>query len=193
MILEGLISTRDEVGNPHLAAMGPRVDHEFSQFELRPFGSSSTARNLSRTGSAVFHVTDDVAMIACAVLGHQPPREDWFPSQSVPGFVWSGACRAYELQVAFQDFSAARGIAKCTVQQVHRLRDFFGFNRAKHAVIEAAILVSRIDFLPRTEIEAKWEFLRPMVEKTGGDAERQAFQQLTEFVEKSYAMTSSSR
>ena len=28
-----------------------------------------------------------------------------------------------------------------------RLRDFFGFNRAKHAVIEAAILATRIDFL----------------------------------------------
>jgi hypothetical protein len=73
------------------------------------------------------------------------------------------------------------------------LRDFFGFNRAKHAVIEAAILASRIDFLPRSEIDAQWDFLRPLVEKTGGDAERQAFQQLTEFVEKSFAVTPSSR
>jgi hypothetical protein len=191
MILEGLISTMDEAGQPHLAAMGPRVDDNFTRFELRPFGTSSTARNLSRTAAGVFHVTDDAALVARTVLGEQPPPDVWQPAIAVPGFVLGNACRAYELKVVFHDFSGARGIATCAVERVQRIRDFFGFNRAKHAVIEAAILASRIDFLPRSEIETKWEFLRPMVEKTGGEAERQAFQQLTDFIEKSYQVTSS--
>ena len=35
-------------------------------------------------------------------------------------------------------------------QQHHR--EFFGFNRAKHAVLEAAILATRVELLPADEI-----------------------------------------
>ena len=60
-----------------------------------------------------------------------------------------------------------------------RLRDFFGFNRAKHAVVEAAILATRTAFLPLDEILAEFERLAVLVEKTGGPAEHAAFDLLT--------------
>ena len=56
----------------------------------------------------------------------------------------------------------------------HSLREFFGFNRAKHAVIEAAILATRFHLLPADEIEAEFRKLRVIVDKTGGDAEHEA-------------------
>ena len=56
-----------------------------------------------------------------------------------------------------------------------RLRDFFGFNRAKHAVVEAAILATRTAFLPREEIEAEFAKLAVIVGKTGGPQETEAF------------------
>ena len=59
-----------------------------------------------------------------------------------------------------------------------RLRDFFGFNRAKHAVIEAAILATRTAFLPPEEIRAEFERLAVLVDKTGGPAEHAAFDHL---------------
>ena len=49
-----------------------------------------------------------------------------------------------------------------------RVRDFFGFNRAQHAVLEAAILATRVGLLPAGEIFAQLERLRPLVAKTGG-------------------------
>jgi hypothetical protein len=67
------------------------------------------------------------------------------------------------------------------------LRDFFGFNRAKHAVVEAAILATRTDFLPLDEIEAEYRKLKVLVDKTGGDQEQRAFAFLREHVARAAA------
>lgn len=193
MILEGLISTVDEAGRPHLAAMGPRVDDDFSRFEIRPYLTSSTARYLASTPFAVFHVTDDVELIAATVAGRQPTAEQWQPAAAIPGYILTAACRAYELKVVHRSDAEPRGMMVCAVERVHRFRDFFGLNRAKHAVIEAAILASRVDFLPRSEIESQWDALRTLVEKTGGDAEHRAFELLTAFLERTYQDAASAR
>jgi len=65
-----------------------------------------------------------------------------------------------------------------------RFREFFGFNRAKHAVVEAAILATRTEFLPPEEILAEFRRLAVLVEKTGGSAEHEAFQLLEDHVRK---------
>ena len=51
------------------------------------------------------------------------------------------------------------------------MRDFFGFNRAKHAVVEAAILATRLHLLPLAEVAAEFTKLRVIVGKTGGPDE----------------------
>ena len=56
-----------------------------------------------------------------------------------------------------------------------RGRDFFGFNRAKHAVLEAAILATRTAFLPLDDIAAEFRKLAVIVQKTGGPQEHAAF------------------
>ena len=55
-----------------------------------------------------------------------------------------------------------------------RTRDFFGFNRAKHAVVEAAILATRFHILPLAEVAAEFKKLRVIVGKTGGPDEHAA-------------------
>ena len=54
------------------------------------------------------------------------------------------------------------------------LREFFGFNRGKNAVVEAAILATRFHILPADEVVAEYRKLRVIVDKTGGPAEREA-------------------
>jgi hypothetical protein len=70
------------------------------------------------------------------------------------------------------------------VEVVHgaRQRDFFGFNRAKHAVVEAAILATRLHLIPAAEIAAEFRRLAILVEKTGGPLEHEAFQILSRHV-----------
>ncbi len=70
----------------------------------------------------------------------------------------------------------------CRTIHSQRNRDFFGFNRAKHAVLEAAILATRIEFLPSNEISEQFQRLALIVTKTGGPQEQSAFELLQGFV-----------
>ena len=97
-------------------------------------------------------------------------------------FVLADACRYYEFRVASLDDSGQRVLIDCEVLHTARLRDFFGFNRAKHAVVEAAILATRVHLLPPDEIEAEYRKLAVIVGKTGGPQEREAFEWLQRHV-----------
>ena len=51
-------------------------------------------------------------------------------------------------------------------------REFIGFNRARHAVLEAAILATRTHLLPAEEIRAEYARLQVIVDKTAGPREQ---------------------
>ena len=61
-------------------------------------------------------------------------------------------------------------------------RPFFGFNRARHAVLEAAILATRLHILSREDVLSALIPMRSAVEKTGGPQELAAFAMLDEFI-----------
>src|SRR5207244_11191841 len=81
----------------------------------------------------------------------------------------------YEFRVLSIDEREQRVRIEAEVVHTGRLRDFFGFNRAKHAVVEAAILATRTDFLPLDQIDSEFAKLGVLVAKTGGAQEKQAF------------------
>lgn len=182
MILEGLMTTTNEDGTANVSPMGPRVDASFETFVLRPFQTSTTYRNLKRTGVGVFHVTDDVEMLAHAAVGDSPPRLTTEPSTAVDGFVITSACRWFALRVERLDDRDERTTIVCRAVADGELRPFFGLNRAKHAVVEGAILSTRLHLIPHDDVARQFLALRPLVEKTGGDAERRAFVFLEDYV-----------
>jgi hypothetical protein len=186
MILEGLVTTTDPDGGMHIAPMGPRVEPDWSGFLLRPFPTSQTFRNLKARGEGVLHVTDDVMVLAQAAVGRTPPQP-CRRAERVDGFVLTEACRFYEFVVRSMDESRER-VHLCA-EVVHRgtLREFFGLNRAKHAVVEAAILATRRHLIPADEIASEYRKLRVLVEKTGGPAEHAAFDILADYVGRAMA------
>jgi uncharacterized protein len=62
-----------------------------------------------------------------------------------------------------------------------------GFNRAKHAVIEAAILATRLHILEPSLVDADMKRLAISVGKTGAAAERRAFDFLLDYVGQNHA------
>ncbi|HEX5269317.1 MAG TPA: DUF447 domain-containing protein [Gemmataceae bacterium] len=184
MILEGIVTTVAPSGEVNVAPMGPRVDADMARLLLRPFPTSQTYRNLKAHGEGVLHVTDDVLLLARAALGPVEPAPAFLPATAVRGRVLAGACRYYEFRVRSVDDSEPRVRIEAEVVHAGRLRDFFGFNRAKHAVVEAAILATRTDFLPLDTIEAEYRRLAVLVDKTGGEQEREAFDFLRRHVER---------
>lgn len=187
MILEGIVTTQNSAGDVNVAPMGPIVDESMESFILRPFQTSTTYQNLKGHPFGVLHVVDDVLLLAKAAISRLDKTPETFQAITIPGHVLKSACRWYEFRVTLLDDSDERTRIEARAIHAGRLRDFFGFNRAKHAVLEAAILATRIHILPPDEILAQIDALRSPVEKTAGRDERAAFQLIDEYVQSSLA------
>jgi hypothetical protein len=174
LILESLVTTLDADGAPHLAPMGPRVSQDWTRFTLRPFPTSHTYQNLLRHGEGVLHITDDALLLARAAIGEVGEMPPVRAAERVRGFVLVDCCRFFEFAMKTIDTSGERVNIEAEVIHTGRVRDFFGFNRAKHAVVEAAILATRLHFLPLAEVAAEFAKLRVIVRKTGGPDEHAA-------------------
>jgi hypothetical protein len=182
MILEGIVTTLDAAGLLNVAPMGPHVDESMTVLRLRPFKTSQTYRNLAIAPCGVFHVVDNVLLLARAAVGLLEEQPPVFPAEKVKGFVIADACRWYEFEIERCDDSQDRADLRARVVHAGRLRDCFGFNRAKHAVVEAAILATRTHLIPRETILTQFATLKIAVEKTGGPQEFEAFAILEQFV-----------
>ena len=182
MILEGMVTSVDGQGVWNAAPMGPIVNPEITHLTLRPFQSSKTFSNLRYSPFGVFHVIDDVLLLAQGAIGALTRFPDSFPAEKIPGRVLSAACRWYEFEVVACDDSQPRATLQAKVVHSGKLRDFWGFNRAKHAVLEAAILATRVHLIPAAELQRDFEKLQVIVDKTAGSQEREAFSLLFEYV-----------
>jgi hypothetical protein len=183
LIVEGLVTTLSEDGSVNVAPMGPIVEEAapWRRLVLRPFQGSQTFRNLLRTREGVFHATDDVLLLARATIGRvEAPTE---PSEQIRTPRLADCCRYFEFRVERVDDRSPRRRMEAAVVHEGRVRDFLGLNRGKHAVVEAAILASRVGLLERAEVRGRLADLRPLVEKTGGAAEHAAFDLLARYVE----------
>jgi hypothetical protein len=180
MILEGIVTSLSATGAVNVAPMGPRLSPPYSLepgecFELKPFKTARTYANLKEHPCGVLHVSDDVLLLARAAVGPVEPPPAMFPAARVRGLVLAEACRACEFRIVGLDDRQERVTFRAESVHLHRLRDFFGFNRGKHAVLEAAILATRTSFLPLEQIEEEYERLAVLVAKTGGPREQEAF------------------
>lgn len=187
-LLEGIVTTLNDDRSPHIAPMGPIVDAAFTRLLLRPFRTSVTYQNLKRTREGVLHVTDDVELFARAAVGELTELPRLLPVKSFDGVILADACRWYAFRVDSMDDREERTAIVASVIDRGRLRDFFGFNRAKHAVIEAAILATRIDWLEPGHILGEFDRLATPIAKTGGQAELSAFEFLRQYVRDQFAL-----
>jgi hypothetical protein len=179
MIIESILTTVDRGGLVNIAPMGVEWDEE--TIVIKPFLETTTFRNIQDTGSAVVNLTDDIFLFAEAAISN--PRYPTVPATTlVRGVVLEAACSWRELEVEALDATPPR--ARVTTRVVHRgrRREFLGFNRARHAVLEAAILCTRLHLVPRTETEAGFRRLQIIVDKTAGPRELQAMALLTEYL-----------
>jgi hypothetical protein len=171
MIVETVTTTINPDGTVNCAAMG--VEWGDEEIVVKPYRGTRTLRNLEARGAAVVNLTDDILLFAEAALDdpHPPTRR----AAVVAGAVLADACSWREVEVAGIEASGPR--ARVTTRVVARGtgREFVGWNRACHAVLEASILASRVRRLPADEVRAELARLAVLVEKTAGPRERAAW------------------
>ena len=171
-IVETVTTTINPDGTVNCAAMG--VEWGEDVIVIKPFPATRTLRNLRATGAAVVNLTDDILLFTQAALGdpHPPTRL----TAAIDGAVLADACSWREVTVEAIDASGPR--ARVTTRVVARGtgREFLGFNRARHAVLEASIVASRARMLPAAEIRSELERLQVLVDKTAGPREHEAME-----------------
>ncbi len=171
MIYESIITTQAADGTPHIAPFG--VQWHAGQLMLAPFKPSTTLQNVQATGTAVLNLTDDVRVFAAAIA-----RKQAFAVTEVAGFqgVRLQDCLAYHtLRLQHIDDDAQRPTLWFSIERSAQLSPFMGFNRAQAAVIELAVLVSRLHLLPMEKITQEMQYLQIAIDKTAGPREQQAW------------------
>jgi hypothetical protein len=179
MIRESIITTLSPAGELHIAPMGVIWQGEVAI--LAPFRPSQTLDNLTASPVAVINHSDDVRVFAGCLTGRRdfPVR----PADQVRGAVLLSALSHQEIAVDSVEEDAQRPRFRCRVVHAAAHAPFRGFNRAQAAVIEAAILVSRLELLPFAKIEQEMAYLAIAVGKTAGPIEQEAWSWLTARVE----------
>lgn len=178
MIIEGLLTSKNQQGQLNVAPMGPIVDEDFNVLTLRPWAGSTTYENLLATRVGVFHVVDHVRLIAEAAIGRPISLPETFPAREIDGCVLEECCQWFEFRIRDVDTSEERAVMRADVVHSGSRQLFRGFNRARHAVIEAAILATRIHILPKDDIRTQLRFLSAAVQKTAGPEEQESFEML---------------
>jgi uncharacterized protein len=170
VVLETVVTTINPDGSINCAAMG--VEWGEQRIVIKPFRGTRTLRNLRATPAAVVHLTDDILLFSQAALGdpHPPTR----PAAHVEGAVLDDACSWREVRVEAIDDGGERARITTTVVGGGSGREFLGFNRACHAVLEASILASRARLLDPAEVRTELERLQVLVDKTAGPREHEA-------------------
>lgn len=197
MILESIVTSVDSQGRVNLAPMGPIVSGDLTSeqtsavtFTLRPFVSSRTFANLNQSRVAVVHVCDDALLFARAAVGDLDDAEiqsrvrrleqtNWYPM--VDCHRWF----AVRIESVWHD--ELKSEMQARVERSAVVRPFFGFNRAKHGVLEAAILATRTHVLPEAQIRSDLDRLRPLIDKTAGADEHAAFDLLLRTIDERLA------
>jgi hypothetical protein len=179
MILETIISTQDADGDAHVTPFGIRKQDGF--VVISPYKPSTTLTNILATGVAVMNLTDDVRVFAGALT----KRVMWqlTPVLHVNGHRLSQTLSHQELRLVNVIDDALRPQLIMEVSYSEQHQPFEGFNRAQAAVIELAVLVSRLQRLPMEKIIQDMQYLQIAIDKTSGPRELEAWGWLVEAVE----------
>jgi len=174
MIQETIVTSQNAAGQVHIAPMG--IHRDGDSFVILPFRPSATLDNLLSTGVAVLNYCDDVRVFAGCLTG----RRDWpvKPAQTITGSVLACALAHTELALLHIEDDDTRPKLFCKAVHTVNHAPFQGFNRAQFAVLEAAILVSRLQWLPAEKIASEIAYLKIGLEKTAGPTEWEAWQWL---------------
>lgn len=171
MIREVIVTTVDRSGVAHLAPLGLIEDGD--NWIIAPFLPSATHDNLVEASVAVANYTDDARIFAGLVTG----RRNWplVPAAKISVPRLAGALAHAELKVARFEADAERPRFHCKILHKEQHAPFEGFNRAANAVLECAILLTRLHMLPRDKIDREIAYLAIAIEKTAGPREKEAW------------------
>ena len=173
-IFETVVTTCSPAGAVHVAPMGVRYVDD--RVVLKPFRPSTTLDNILASGMAVLNLLTDVRVFAGCVTGRRAwPTLDVHLAGEPRAVRLAAALEHVVLRLDSQDDDSQRPTLRLARLRGERHGAYPGFNRAQAAVIEGAVLVSRLHLLPRAKIESEMAYLQIAIDKTAGPSEHEAW------------------
>ena len=175
-IVETIVTTANAKGEVHIAPLG--LIEDGARWIIAPFKPSKTLDNLREYPFAVASHTDDVRVFAGCVTG----RRTWplVPAHTIKGGRLAECVSHWELKVenVIEDELRPRFICAIVHRETHK--PWEGFSRAQAAVLELAVLTTRLNMLPPEKIENELKYLEIAISKTAGPREEEAWGWLLE-------------
>ena len=175
-IVETIVTTANAKGEVHIAPLG--LIEDGARWIIAPFKPSKTLDNLREYPFAVASHTDDVRVFAGCVTG----RKTWplVPANTIKGGRLAECVSHWELKVenVIEDELRPRFICAIVHRETHK--PWEGFSRAQAAVLELAVLTTRLNMLPPEKIENELKYLEIAISKTAGPREEEAWGWLLE-------------
>jgi hypothetical protein len=180
VINEVIVTTRSDNGGAQIAPMGIKWREDIAV--IAPFRPSRTLNNLLARGCAAINYTDDVRIFAGCLSG----RYEWplSESQSIDAPRLTDALAHTEVRLEHIEEDELRPRLLCRTVFEANHAPFRGFNRAQAAVLELAILTSRLGRLPMEKIEREIDYLGIAMDKTAGQREKEAWCWLMEKIDR---------
>jgi hypothetical protein len=176
LIIETVVITLNTDGTPYIAPLGLIADGP--HWVMAPFKPSRTLDNLTRHPFATASHTSDVRVIAGGVTGRK--SRPTAPASRIQGALLAECVSHWELEVERTIPDEQRPRFVCRVVHTESHAPWSGFNRAQAAVIECAVLVTRLHMLPPEKVEAELKYLQIAIDKTAGPVELEAWGWLME-------------
>jgi len=183
MIYETIITSIDAQNNAHVTPFGIREQDGF--VVISPYQPSTTLNNILQTQCAVMNLTDDVRVFAGALT--KKIQFELVSANQVAGYRLKNTLAHKELKLhkVIEDNLRPQLWMEIVHEENHQA--FKGFNRAQAAVVELAVLVSRLHMLPQEKIMQEKAYLQIAMDKTAGEYEWQAWTWLVEKIDNFYA------
>lgn len=178
IIYETIVTTVDVQGVAHVTPFGIRMQDGL--VVISPFKPSTTLNNILSTQHAVVNMTDDVRVFAGALTRRYVA--ELVKAELVDGYRLANTLAHKELKLVRFEDDDVRPQLFMEVVLGRQHQPFQGFNRAQAAVIELAVLVSRLKRLPMEKITQEMAYLKIAIEKTAGSRELEAWGWLEEAV-----------
>ncbi|GJD44071.1 hypothetical protein AFCDBAGC_1933 [Methylobacterium cerastii] len=171
LILETIVTTLSPEGALHLVPFG--LIAEGDDYVLAPFRPSPTILNLDVDPYFCASSPRDVRVIAGAVTG----RREWptVACDRIRGRRLADSFGHAEFAVTSVEADATRPRYRGRLVHAAAHAPFIGYNRAQAAVLEAAILSTRLHMLAPDKVMAEMRYLAIAISKTAGPREREAW------------------
>jgi len=178
-VRETIVTTKNLDGTIKISPLGIYIEGHI--LKIRPFKPSVSFDNILRNKSGVINYIDDVRIFASCIV-KKNIKFDSKQAKVIDCSVLKDAVSHTEfvIEKIEDDNTRPTIICKPVHEETHRM--YYGFNRAKSAVIELCILASRLGIIEDKKILDEIKYLEISIDKTAGEREKEAWEWLIDYI-----------